>query len=168
MINKQVTSITEAVADIHDGATLMIGGFGEAGSPAVWLDDDGAPTELYRRYKRYAQRARETGYPELFYVFELVVRYMEGRPDKEIRELAADAGSLEGPDRANFLAVMAAIATQGYTAVPDSASQRVEDYTKKFLADYGDADPLLDGLRGGLGIEPENSEGAISGGTDNQ
>lgn len=33
MINKQISSITEAVADIHDGATVMIGGFGEAGSP---------------------------------------------------------------------------------------------------------------------------------------
>jgi 3-oxoadipate CoA-transferase alpha subunit len=33
MINKQVTSAAAAVADIHDGATVMIGGFGEAGSP---------------------------------------------------------------------------------------------------------------------------------------
>jgi 3-oxoadipate CoA-transferase alpha subunit len=33
MINKTVTSAKEAVADIFDGATIMIGGFGEAGSP---------------------------------------------------------------------------------------------------------------------------------------
>ena len=33
MINKQVHSIAEAVGDIFDGATVMIGGFGEAGSP---------------------------------------------------------------------------------------------------------------------------------------
>ncbi|MCK5775468.1 MAG: 3-oxoacid CoA-transferase subunit A [Bacteroidales bacterium] len=33
MINKIVKSLAEAVADIHDGATVMIGGFGEAGSP---------------------------------------------------------------------------------------------------------------------------------------
>lgn len=33
MINKQVSSPAEAVADIFDGATVMIGGFGEAGSP---------------------------------------------------------------------------------------------------------------------------------------
>jgi 3-oxoadipate CoA-transferase alpha subunit len=33
MINKQVPSLAEAVADIFDGATVMIGGFGEAGSP---------------------------------------------------------------------------------------------------------------------------------------
>jgi len=33
MINKISPSLTEAVKDIHDGATVMIGGFGEAGSP---------------------------------------------------------------------------------------------------------------------------------------
>ena len=33
MINKQVNSLEEAVSDIFDGATIMIGGFGEAGSP---------------------------------------------------------------------------------------------------------------------------------------
>jgi len=33
MIDKQVASVTEAVACIGDGAVVMIGGFGEAGSP---------------------------------------------------------------------------------------------------------------------------------------
>ena len=33
MINKQVASVAEALADVPDGATIMIGGFGEAGSP---------------------------------------------------------------------------------------------------------------------------------------
>lgn len=33
MINKQISSLSAAVADIFDGATIMIGGFGEAGSP---------------------------------------------------------------------------------------------------------------------------------------
>tara|TARA_R110000737_G_scaffold2923_8_gene9024 strand:+ start:350904 stop:351614 length:711 start_codon:yes stop_codon:yes gene_type:complete len=33
MINKQVASAADAVRDVFDGATVMIGGFGEAGSP---------------------------------------------------------------------------------------------------------------------------------------
>ena len=33
MINKFIATAQEAVADIFDGATVMIGGFGEAGSP---------------------------------------------------------------------------------------------------------------------------------------
>ncbi|MEE4253159.1 MAG: 3-oxoacid CoA-transferase subunit A [Desulfuromusa sp.] len=33
MIDKRIDSLTQAVADVFDGATVMIGGFGEAGSP---------------------------------------------------------------------------------------------------------------------------------------
>ncbi len=33
MIDKVVTTVREAVADIYDGATVLISGFGEAGSP---------------------------------------------------------------------------------------------------------------------------------------
>jgi 3-oxoadipate CoA-transferase alpha subunit len=33
MINKEVADVVDAVADIQDGDTIMIGGFGEAGSP---------------------------------------------------------------------------------------------------------------------------------------
>lgn len=33
MINREVANVAEAVADVCDGATVMIGGFGEAGSP---------------------------------------------------------------------------------------------------------------------------------------
>ena len=38
MINKIVQSLTDAVAGIHDGATVMIGGFGGAGQPAELID----------------------------------------------------------------------------------------------------------------------------------
>ena len=33
MINKIIGSAAEAVSEIYDGAIVMIGGFGEAGSP---------------------------------------------------------------------------------------------------------------------------------------
>ena len=38
MIDKTVASLDEAVADVHDGATVMIGGFGGAGMPAELID----------------------------------------------------------------------------------------------------------------------------------
>ena len=38
MINKIVSSVTAAVADIRDGAIVMIGGFGTAGMPAELID----------------------------------------------------------------------------------------------------------------------------------
>ena len=37
MINKEYTSVTKAVADIPDGATVMVGGFGASGSPIELL-----------------------------------------------------------------------------------------------------------------------------------
>lgn len=38
MINKIVASLSDAVADIRDGATIMIGGFGTAGMPSELID----------------------------------------------------------------------------------------------------------------------------------
>jgi len=38
MINKIFPSVADALADIHDGATVMIGGFGGAGQPAELID----------------------------------------------------------------------------------------------------------------------------------
>ena len=38
MIDKTVASRSAAVADIADGATVMIGGFGTAGMPSELID----------------------------------------------------------------------------------------------------------------------------------
>ena len=38
MIDKISKSLEEAVSDIHDGATIMIGGFGTAGMPSALID----------------------------------------------------------------------------------------------------------------------------------
>lgn len=38
MIDKTFASVEAAVADVHDGATVMIGGFGNAGMPSALID----------------------------------------------------------------------------------------------------------------------------------
>lgn len=38
MINKCVASVEQSVAEIHDGATVMIGGFGRAGQPVELIE----------------------------------------------------------------------------------------------------------------------------------
>ncbi|NCZ47444.1 MAG: 3-oxoadipate CoA-transferase, partial [Betaproteobacteria bacterium] len=38
MINKILASAQEALSDVHDGATILIGGFGSAGLPTQLTD----------------------------------------------------------------------------------------------------------------------------------
>src|SRR5689334_23843452 len=38
MIDKFVASVAQAMSDVRDGATVMIGGFGQAGMPAELID----------------------------------------------------------------------------------------------------------------------------------
>ncbi|HNY47929.1 MAG TPA: CoA-transferase, partial [Casimicrobium sp.] len=38
MINKIFPTIADALADVRDGATIMIGGFGGAGMPVALVD----------------------------------------------------------------------------------------------------------------------------------
>ena len=38
MIDKSVSTLSDAIAGIHDGATIMIGGFGPAGQPTYLID----------------------------------------------------------------------------------------------------------------------------------
>lgn len=38
MIDKTIFDVTQAISDIHDGATVMIGGFGQAGQPVELID----------------------------------------------------------------------------------------------------------------------------------
>src|SRR5512135_634842 len=38
MIDKTVATVADAIADIEDGATVMIGGFGTAGMPSELID----------------------------------------------------------------------------------------------------------------------------------
>ncbi|PFP18664.1 3-oxoadipate CoA-transferase, partial [Bacillus sp. AFS073361] len=37
MIDKRIATLDDAVADIFDGATVMVGGFGPAGQPSELL-----------------------------------------------------------------------------------------------------------------------------------
>ncbi|MDB5839853.1 MAG: 3-oxoadipate CoA-transferase, partial [Herminiimonas sp.] len=38
MIDKIVPTLEQAISDVHDGATVMIGGFGNAGMPSALIN----------------------------------------------------------------------------------------------------------------------------------
>ena len=56
MINKIVVSPEGALADVPDGATVMIHGFGNAGMPAALIDALGVVLHLLDRGERHASR----------------------------------------------------------------------------------------------------------------
>lgn len=131
---------------------------GEAGGAQAWRNADGGYSDKYKRYKNYAQRALETGYPELFLTFELITQHMEGRPEEEIRQLAADIGSLNAADKTQFVKIFGAGVAQEYTNIRNAASERVAEVFRGFLAKFSNAETVLDALRMQFGIEIAQDE----------
>lgn len=129
---------------------------GTAGGASTWSDPGGTEASLYEDYRAYVQRARETGFPELYLVFELVVRNMEGRDDEEILELIAEIADLNDLDQDNFVSVMRSLALDESTATNRRAAAR----TRSFLMTYGTADPRLELVVNALerGVENEIPE----------
>ena len=119
---------------------------GMAGGADSWEDRAGIEQRLYQKYELYAERSRDTGYPELYFAFELIIRFMERRPDNEIRQLAAEVEDLNEVDREAFVMVMKSLADGSFTTESTAASERVRARTRGFLEAYGDSIPALSQL----------------------
>lgn len=162
-VEKSVPLIAERSAALTEIIVQDLGRelVGAAGGADAWRDLSGDLVGTYERYAAYAQRARDTGFPELYLAFELVMRYMAGRPDEEIRELAADISSLNDLDRQAFEALMKHIATGDFIQSPDAASKRVEGRFRSFLEEHRGAHPLLQSIHEDLETAPEGGPGLL-------
>lgn len=89
MIDKRIASAHEAVADIHDGATVMIGGFGEAGSPIELIH-----ALIDRGARRLVVVSNNTGSGEV----GLAALLKAGRVAKVVCSFPRTAGSTVFPD----------------------------------------------------------------------
>ena len=123
----------------HTGRRLI----GESGAPKVWFNEDGKPTNEYQRYRTFSERARNTGFPEVFLAFELVMRHMQEKPRKELIGLIADAETLNDRDMQHFIDLMLAHATGDFTTSPDAASERVINHYRGFLEKYQNDSELI-------------------------
>ena len=123
----------------HTGRRLI----GESGAPEVWLDSDGKPNTEYQQYREYAERARNTGFPEVFLAFELVIRHMLAKPKDEILGLIRDAETLNPVDSEHFVALMVALSTGEFTSEPDASSGRVVGHYMNFLKEYMNDSELI-------------------------
>lgn len=116
----------------------------DAGAPRSWLDDDGSMNETYQRYRSYADRATNAGFPELYLLFELLLRYLEKRPQEEIENLIVDTNHLNALDSEEFVRIMSSLAISGKDDLP--GSERLAARTTKFLCDYHERGGLLDNV----------------------
>ena len=146
-----ISRITDVAPDVTERSTVMtqlivqVQGrnlIGTAGGADVWVDAAGAERELYAEYKEYAERARQTGFPELYLVFELITRHMEGRPDEEMRQLIADVADLNEVDREGFERLMRSLVDGSFIRSPTAASRRIQARTREFLEDYEAVSPI--------------------------
>ena len=119
---------------------------GMPGGESAWRDFTGETIETYRRYQVYAKRANETGYPELYLVYELVMRHLGGVPNEEIYELVDDIISLSPGDLEAFQTLMVIHAEESYTTNPDATSGRVARRFRDFLDKYHERNPVLDSV----------------------
>lgn len=149
MIDKILDSVTDAVADIADGSTVMIGGFGEAGSPIELIHaliDQGA-RELTvvnnntgsghvglaalienRRVRKmicsYPRTANSTVFPDL---------YRAGKVELEL----VPQGTLAERIRAGGAGIPAFFTATGVGTVLEEGKERREFDGRTYLMEYG-------------------------------
>ena len=115
----------------------------DAGAPRSWMDSSGFLREIYRSYRKYVDKANVAGYPELYLVHEMLLRYIEEVPKKEIDGLIEEAEALNEQDAEGFIEIMTSLATGTATTEFDVRSQRVSLRVKKFLCEFGERGNLL-------------------------
>ena len=147
-----ISRLTDAAPDVTERSTAMtqlivqIQGRNLIGAPGgadAWVDATGAEREVYSEYREYTERARQTGFPELYLVFELITKHMEGRPDEEMRQLIADVADLNEVDREGFERLMRSLVEGSFITSPNAASRRIQARARAFLEDYGDTNAVL-------------------------
>ena len=129
---------------------------GEAGAPESWLSSAGEYDGDFIRYRKYVERAKATGYPEHFLVFELIVRHMEGRSAAELEELLQDVDSLNDRDSATFIRLMVQQITLGFVSDPTALSaefRRAADRARDFVSEYRMSSPTLEIVARDAGID---------------
>ncbi len=131
-------SVTQILVQ-HIGRRLI----GEAGAPKTWFQKDGAHNDEYKQYKELTNRAHNTGYPEMFLAFELVMRHMEEKSDDEINGLIEDAEDLNERDKKQFVLLMVEHTTGGFSVNKDSSVRRVMERYKNFLEAYEKQSELI-------------------------
>jgi hypothetical protein len=117
---------------------------GDAGAPESWLNETGSMRAAYESYRFYADKGRVAGYPEFYTAYELLLGHLGGRPNEELKNLIADAESLNEPDQIHFLAIMSNLATGEWTKRPNAESERVTRNVRTFLCEFEQESSIIE------------------------
>ena len=109
--------------------------------PGFWTDSANPRRNIYDKYRAYADRALQVGYPELYLVYELLLSHLGGQ-DEKITTLLEGVDDLNEQDTGNFVSVMSSLATGSFN---DGAvlSSKIASRVKNFLCEYEGRDVLL-------------------------
>ena len=148
-----VIRLEDAASELfHDSETVLqlmiqVQGrrlLGDAGAPDSWLKDTGSMRAAYEGYRSYADKGRVAGYPEFYTAYELLVGHLEGRSREELKNLIADAESLNNRDRSNFMEIMSDLVRGEWTQRPDAEASRVIRNVGTFLCEFNQESRIIE------------------------
>ncbi len=113
------------------------------GAPSVWMEENGILRQAYSSYQQYANSARIGNYPELYFAYEMLIRHLERRPEKEVEELISAVDDLSGEDSESFIQILNRLATGTITRRQDVATKTVSTRTHAFLCKYDGKGELI-------------------------
>ena len=106
-----------------------------AGGPRSWMEDGGPMSETHSQYRKYADRAKLVGYPELYHLYELLLRHIEGRDVGELSNITRDIDALNDGDARVFIAVASRLATDPPTD-SDPEAERIMGRVRSLLCEF--------------------------------
>lgn len=147
----RLVGIAPALAENSDTVTQTLTQYfgrnliGAAGGADTW-QPNGTNRAIYENYRTYADRARDTGFPEQFLAFEPTVWIMEKREDDDILELVADIDTLNEADLRAYKGLLGALVTEQFTRSPNASSGRIKKRSREFVERFRDRSVVLESV----------------------
>lgn len=128
----------------------------DVAAPRSWLEEDGAQRRNYERYRALALRAKDSGYPELYLLFELLIRHVEAREDSEMQALVDRIETLNDTDRRFFMELIVDLGNGKYKRTPDNETRHVARIVRDFIENYKTDDETFTLLTASGQLKPLN------------
>lgn len=138
----------DVMLDTQGISITMVGGLGrtlvgypdlpsELGNGKLRVDWDSTVV----RYHSYADAMRRHRFPEVPYIYDIVLACMEGQPVKALAALVGRIEEFDASERESVQFVVTNLLNEGWVAEKGSFSQRVRERTADCLGLHKDADP---------------------------